>query len=166
MRETVENRYRIFSPTEVMTNLNVKMCGQKLSGYQFATCCYGLLNVKTRQLTFSRAGHPYPILFRKGQRPQQLETRGALLGVFDNAEFAQQTVALQPGDRVLLYSDGAETLVGQLYDDTGFHLTDAVLAMQDAPITEIVDTLTALNETRDIKPGELDDVTLLGLQVS
>lgn len=165
MRETKDNSYRIFAPTEVMSHLNMRMVGQKLSGYQFATCCYCLLNIKTRQLTFARGGHPYPILFRQGQSPQQLETRGALLGVFDNAEFAQQSVQLQPGDRVLLYSDGAESMIGQLVDEKGFQFSQAILALQDAPISEIVDTLTKLADRRDLKPGELDDVTLLGLQI-
>ncbi len=166
MRETIDNSYRIFAPTEVMSHLNTRMVGQKLSGYQFATCCYCLLNIKTRQMTFARAGHPYPILFREGQAPQQLETRGALLGVFEDAEFTQHTVALQPGDRILLYSDGAESMIGELKDESGFQFSQAILALQDEPINEIVDTLTKLTDRRDLKPGELDDVTLLGLQVS
>ena len=91
MRETTNNTYRIFSPTEVITNLNIKMLGQKLSGYQFATCCYCIFNIRTRQLTMARAGHPYPILLRPGQAPRTLETRGSLLGIFENAEFTQST---------------------------------------------------------------------------
>jgi phosphoserine phosphatase RsbU/P len=165
MRETLDNSYRIFPPQEVMTNLNLKMLGQKLSGYQFATCCYCLLNIKTLQLTFARGGHPYPILLREGQPPQQLEARGALLGVFDNAEFAQQAIQLQSGDRLLLYSDGAELLVGQLYDGEGFRFTSELLALKDAPITEIVDTLTKINNSRKVNPSEVDDFTLVGLQV-
>jgi sigma-B regulation protein RsbU (phosphoserine phosphatase) len=165
MRETLENSYRIFPPQEVLTNLNLKMIGQKLSGYQFATCCYCLLNIKTLQLTFARAGHPYPILFRPGEPPQQLEARGALLGVFDSAEFAQQAIQLQPGDRLLLYSDGAEALVGQLMDGEGFRFTEDLLALQDAPVTEIVDTLTKINDDRDLPPTEVDDFTLVGLQI-
>jgi sigma-B regulation protein RsbU (phosphoserine phosphatase) len=70
MRETIENNYRIFSPAEVVKNLNLRMTAQKLSGYQFATCCYCLLNTKTLQLTYARAGHPYPILIRSGQQPE------------------------------------------------------------------------------------------------
>jgi hypothetical protein len=44
MRQTVGNSYRIFSPAEVMKNLNLAMTGQKLSGHQFVTCCYCLAN--------------------------------------------------------------------------------------------------------------------------
>jgi sigma-B regulation protein RsbU (phosphoserine phosphatase) len=165
MRQTIDKNYRIFSPAEVVRNLNVKMAGQKLSGYQFATCCYCLLNVKTRQLTFARAGHPYPILLRQGQPPRQLETRGSLLGIFENAEFLQETVQLQEGDRLLLYSDGAEDLVGRLHDKSGFQFTEEMLALVDRPITEIVDRLTELARNRDIDPAEVDDLTLLGLEI-
>lgn len=165
MRQTIENRYRIFTPTETMTNLNLRMTGQKLSGYQFATCCYCLLNVKTRHLTFARAGHPYPILLKEGQPPQQLEVRGSLLGVFENAEFAQRTIPLQVGDRLLLYSDGAEPLIGQLHDEAGFQFTDEFLALKDASITEIIDRLTEVAERREMEPAEVDDQTLLGLEI-
>lgn len=165
MRQTVDKSYRIFPPAEVVKNLNLRMAGQKLSGYQFATCCYCLLNVKTRQLTLARAGHPYPILLRPGQPPQQLEARGSLLGIFENAEFVQETVQLQAGDRLLLYSDGAESLVGRLHDKAGFQFTDRFLAIKDCSITEIVDRLTELARSQDIDPAEVDDLTLVGLQI-
>ncbi len=165
MRQTTDKNYRIFSPAEVVKNLNVKMAGQKLSGYQFATCCYCLLNVKTRQLTFARAGHPYPILLRQGEPPIQLQARGSLLGIFENADFVQETVQLQAGDRLLLYSDGAETLVGRLHDKDGFQCTEEFLAMKDKPIAEIVDRLTELARNREIDPKEVDDLTLMGLEI-
>lgn len=165
MRETTGSNYRIFSPTEVMANLNLRMAGQKLSGYQFATCCYCLLNIKTRQLTYARAGHPYPILLRRGRPPQQLQTRGALLGIFENAEFIQQTIPLERGDRVLLYSDGLEWLVGHLEDGAGFQFSESLRAVQDAPITEIVDRLTEQANAREVEPAELDDQTLVGLEI-
>ncbi len=165
MRETIDKSYRIFSPTEVITNLNLKMLGQRLSGYQFATCCYCLLNVKTRQLTLARAGHPYPILFRAGEAPRPLETRGALLGVFESAEFTQASIQLRSGDRLLLYSDGAELLVGQLTDSAGFQFTEELLALRDEPIGQIVDRLTDLAGQRQITPEEVDDFTLVGLEI-
>ena len=165
MRETIDRSYRIFTPAEAMKNLNLRMAGQKLSGYQFATCCYCLLNIKTRQLTFARAGHPYPILLRAGRPPQQLQTRGALLGIFENAEFVQETVQLESGDRLLLYSDGAESLIGQAEGAEGMRFTDDLLEMNDAPVTEIIDRLTERAGNRRIDPAELDDMTVVGLEI-
>jgi sigma-B regulation protein RsbU (phosphoserine phosphatase) len=166
MRQTTENSYRIFSPAEVMRSLNQRMAGQKLSGYQFVTCCYCLLNLKTGQLTFARAGHPYPILLRKGRPPQQLESRGSLLGIFESAEFVQQTIQLESGDKLLLYSDGAESLIGRLHDEEGFRYTDEFLALKDGSITEIIDRLTDMANHREPNPADVDDLTVIGLQLA
>jgi sigma-B regulation protein RsbU (phosphoserine phosphatase) len=165
MRETIDNNYRIFSPVEVMKNLNLRMAAQKLSGYQFATCCYCLLNTKTLQLTYSRAGHPYPILIRPGKEPEQLETRGSLLGIFEQAEYVQGTIQLQPGDKLLLYSDGAEPFIGSFNDQGRFDFYEEFCKITDLPIAEVMDSFNALMKKREIESSEIDDITLLGLEI-
>jgi serine phosphatase RsbU (regulator of sigma subunit) len=165
MRETIENNYRIFSPAEVMKNLNVRMSGQKLSGYQFATCCYCLLNTKTLQLTYSRAGHPYPILIRPEEEPKQLEVRGSLLGVFNQADYAQQTIQLQPGDKVLLYSDGAEPFIGGLSDQTNFHFSKEFHEIKGLPVVDMMDRFNTRAQNRNVSPAEIDDITVVGLEI-
>jgi sigma-B regulation protein RsbU (phosphoserine phosphatase) len=165
MRETVGNSYRVFSPAEVVKNLNIRMAAQELSGYQFATCCYGLLNTKTLELTYARAGHPYPILMRPGKPPEQLESRGSLLGIFEQAEFTQRTIQLQPGDKLVLYSDGAEPFIGQFDDQGGFNFNEDFRKLEDLPVEEMVNSLNALFATQEIEPSRVDDVTMIGLEI-
>lgn len=165
MRETLDNNYRIFSPAEVIKNLNVRMAAQKLSGYQFATCCYCLLNIKTLQLTYARAGHPYPVLIRLHEPPRQLETRGSLLGIFEHAEYVQQSVQLQLGDKLLLYSDGAEPFIGNFDDLSGFDFTEEFYEMKDLPIIDMFDRLNTIAQKKKIDPSEVDDITAVGLEI-
>jgi hypothetical protein len=165
MRETRENNYRIFSPSEVMKSLNIRLSGQKLSGYQFATCCYCLLNIKSLQLTFARAGHPYPILVRHLNQPEQLELRGSLLGVFENVEYVQRTIQLQPGDKLLLYSDGAEPFIGAFDDQTGFRFSEEFCGIVDLPITEMMDRFNTLTQNNKLEPSRIDDITAVGLEI-
>ena len=165
MRETVENNYRIFSPTEAIKKLNVRMAAQKLSGYQFATCCYCLLNVKTLQLTYARAGHPYPILIRPHERPEQLEIRGSLLGIFKDAEYVQRTVQLQSGDKLLLYSDGAEPFIGRFDDQTGFHFEKKFCEIIELSIVDMMDKFNTLAQNQKIEQSEVDDITAVGLEI-
>ncbi|MHC4461889.1 MAG: PP2C family protein-serine/threonine phosphatase [Planctomycetota bacterium] len=165
MRETIDNNYHIFSPAEAMKNLNVRMASQKLSGYQFATCCYCLLNTKTLQLTYSRAGHPYPILIRPEGKVEQLEIQGSLLGIFGQAEYIQQTVQLQTGDKILLYSDGAEPFIGTFDDQTGFHFSEEFCEIQDLPVVEMFDKFNTLAQNKKIAPSEIDDITAIGLEI-
>ena len=165
MRETIGNNYSIFGPVEVMENLNAAMSDQNLAGCLFATCCYGLLNVRTLQLTFARAGHPYPVLIRKGAGPVQLENRGGLLGVFEHTEFEEQTVQLAGGDKVFLYSDGCETLVGKGGEDGGFVFTPDFVSLVELPIEEMLEQFHEMVRKHNVPAAEIDDVTALGFEI-
>ncbi|TFG50607.1 MAG: hypothetical protein E4H40_00980 [Candidatus Brocadiia bacterium] len=165
MRRTVGNDYTIFSPADVVKNLNLKMAAQKLSGYQFATCSYCLLNTKTLQMTYARAGHPYPVLIRPGQEPKQLETRGSLLGIFEQAQYLQQIVQLEPGDKVLVYSDGAEPFIGKFDDLKGFQFTQEFYDMKDLPLSEMFNELNSLLKSKEISPSEFDDITAVAFEI-
>jgi len=166
MRETLGDDYRIFPPAEVVHNLNLRMAGQKLSGYQFATCCYCLLNTETLELTYARAGHPYPILIRPGQVPRQLEIRGSLLGIFGQALYKQQSIKLQSGDKLLLYSDGADPFIGSFDDKKGFIFTEQFLQASRLPIDEMFEMLNTLAQQQQKDTLEIDDITMVGLEVT
>ncbi len=165
MRETYDSNYRIFPPAEVVKNLNMRMAAQKLSGYQFATCCYCLLNTKTLQMTYARAGHPYPILIRPGEQLKQLEIRGSLLGIFEQAEYTQQTVQLQPGDKLFVYSDGAEPFIGKFDDQAGFGFSEEFCEVKDLPVVEMLDKLNTIAHNQKIEPSEVDDITMVGFEI-
>jgi serine phosphatase RsbU (regulator of sigma subunit) len=165
MRETIDNKYHIVSPAEVMKKLNMRLAKQKLSGYQFATCCYSLLNIKTLQLTYARAGHPYPILIRRNEQPKRLEIRGSLLGIFGKSEYPQQTIQLQPGDKLLLYSDGAEPYIGSLDDPINFNFSEKFCEIKDLPLVEMMDKFSSFVQNQPIAPAEVDDITAVALEV-
>ncbi|MBN1816422.1 MAG: serine/threonine-protein phosphatase [Sedimentisphaerales bacterium] len=165
LRETRGKEYRIFAPTDVIREANDRMAAQELKGCLFATCCYGLLNFRTMQLTFARAGHPYPILIRPGQAPIQLESRGGLLGVFGQADFQQRSMQLASGDRLLFYSDGCESLIGGCNEDGHFEFSDQFMAIADLDVEEMIERLDHLAAGRNIPHSERDDMTAIGLQI-
>jgi len=165
MRQTLGDTYRVFSPSEVIKTLNLRLTGQKLSGYQFATCCYCLLNTETLELSFARAGHPYPVLIRPGQEPQQLELRGSLLGIFEQADYPQRSIQLQSGDKIILYSDGAEPYIGSFSDVNGFQFSPEFCRIKDLPIVQMFDELRIIIRNKTISPSEFDDITAVGLQI-
>jgi len=165
MRKTTGNTYKIFSPSEVLKNLNRKMTAQKLSGYQFATCCYCLLNTQTLKLTYARAGHPYPVLLRPGEDPKQLEVRGSLLGIFEQAQYAEDSIQLEPGDKIVLYSDGAEPFMGDFNEAKGFHFNDQFLLYKELPIKEMFENLIFVFGNSKLSPSEIDDISTVGLEI-
>lgn len=165
MRETKGNTYRIFEPSEVISRLNVLMAQQGLSGCQFATICYCLLNTRTRQLKFARAGHPYPILVSADGRMRTLDTRGPLLGIFEDSVFQQGSVCLEQGDKLVLYSDGAEGLVGTT-DQNGILNFDPLMKNICAlPVSQMMTELDKAAQNHEFADGLADDVTAIAVEV-
>ncbi|MHC4123619.1 MAG: PP2C family protein-serine/threonine phosphatase [Planctomycetota bacterium] len=165
MRQTIGNSYKIFSPSEVIKNLNLRIVKQQLSGNQFITCCYCLLNTDTMELTYARGGHPYPVLIKQGQLPEQLRIQGSLLGIFEDAEFPEKTVQLEKTDKVMLYSDGVEPFIGKLNDLSNFSFTDEFCKIKDLPVLEMNKKLNKIIQKQKINPSEIDDITVVVFEV-
>ncbi len=98
----------IIEPAEAMSVLNRELVRWSKNGQRFATAVYGVIDVRSRRVRLAGAGHPPPLRL-SGSVTGTVETEGPLLGVFDEAEFDQATFTLDPGQTLLMYSDGFET---------------------------------------------------------
>jgi len=74
-------------------------------------------------LTYVRAGHEQPLLFRPGQPVTTIMSKGRFLGMFDDLDLKEYTFKFQSGDKLVLYSDGvpeANNLDGHQFGNTRF----------------------------------------------
>ena len=78
---------------------------------KFVTFFYGVLDGNARILQYCNAGNPYTVLISRGQT-RMLEKSGAVLGVFPSWTYEDAAVDLQPGDRLLLFTDGVTEASG------------------------------------------------------
>jgi phosphoserine phosphatase RsbU/P len=73
----------------------------------FVTVFYAILNVKTGVLTYSNGGHNLPYRVTASGEVTELEdVGGLLLGKFSFATYASKSIQLQPGDRIVTFTDG------------------------------------------------------------
>lgn len=93
------------SPSELCRKLNLLMCGNTPLR-KFITCFYSELDVNTRKLTFTNAGHNAPMLVRRNGECIRLEEGGRVIGAFCDSTFTQQEIQLYNGDKLLLFTDG------------------------------------------------------------
>jgi stage II sporulation SpoE-like protein/GAF domain-containing protein len=95
------------SPGSVLSQVNRVMLDQDFEG-RFATAILVHLRFAGDHvdLTLASAGHPAALLTRAGGETVQLGRRGALLGVFADAEIEETSAVLGPGDSLALYTDG------------------------------------------------------------
>lgn len=99
--------YRTRSPREALLSVNRQLL-EINDANMFVTVLYGVLNHVSRQFTYARAGHQYPIVFdTHGKLIKPGRVRGPLLGVFDNVNLDEQTIAMTSENTLFLYTDGA-----------------------------------------------------------
>ena len=107
------------SPHRVASNVNLALC-RHAELRRFVTFFYGVYDAKTRRMTFSNAGHNPPVVARRDGSISRLATGGMVVGVFEHAAFEEGEVQLEPGDRLVLFTDGipeAETADGAEFGD-------------------------------------------------
>ncbi|MCZ6698221.1 MAG: PP2C family protein-serine/threonine phosphatase, partial [Planctomycetota bacterium] len=159
--------YELVPPAEVMSHLNDHLIAQALPDSQFVTAWYGLLDIESLTLTYCAAGHPRPLLLGPDDRVDELLGQGCLLGVFPDQAYEDQSVQLQPGQRVVLYSDGLEqTLIAERYlGDRLPEFQPGIIATLRKPAEQLI---PALLERLDTAPGGLqhaDDVSAVFVDV-
>jgi phosphoserine phosphatase RsbU/P len=90
-------------PSRLLSGMNSALLGNTQD--QFVTAAYVHLDSELRELRYSAAGHP-PMLLLRNNRIIEVEENGLMLAAFDFAAYSNVTQRLEPGDRILLYTDG------------------------------------------------------------
>ena len=149
------------SPGTVLADMNARLQG--LADERFVTAFYGVLNRRTRVLTYANAGHPYPLRFvaRTGE-VQDLSAQGFMLGIVPDEQYRERSVQLEPGDRLCFYTDGlveARNGMGEGYGTD--RLRQSFLADGRLAAEPLVERL--LGNQRAFRGGQplSDDVTLV-----
>ncbi|MEP7112179.1 MAG: SpoIIE family protein phosphatase, partial [Ilumatobacteraceae bacterium] len=110
----------------------------------FVTCCYAVLDIASRTLRWAQAGHFSPLIVSANGTSTYLDERpGAPLALYEGQRYVSSTVEVEPGDRVLMFTDG---LVERRREHLDIGLARlAVLAAlhADLPPQDFVETLAA-----------------------
>lgn len=113
----------------LISRLNAQICRHS-PGSRFITFFYGIYDSSTGALEYVNAGHLPPLVRRASGAIDRLDGGGMALGMFDHATYESRRVTIEPGDTIVLYTDGiteAENRTGRAFEDTGL---EAILAHQ------------------------------------
>src|SRR5829696_7345716 len=95
---------RLIEPGEVLERVNEHLCPD-MPEKMFVTCLYGVLDPATGLLRFANAGHDLPYV-KTADGVVELRARGMPLGLMPGMDYEEKEKVLQPGESVLLHSDG------------------------------------------------------------
>lgn len=95
------------SPDQVIAGLNQRFCNGPESESYFLTMVYGILDVRTGRVELSAAGHPPPLLWHAASGTlAESSARGLPVGVLEDSRYPAESLAMAPGDRLFMFSDG------------------------------------------------------------
>lgn len=153
------------SPSEGITHANQLLCAESDDNL-FVTLFYALLNYKTGEMVYVNAGQNPPLFFSsqsKGERSlTPLIHTGMQLGVEMDTEYQQKTIHFEPGDFIVLYTDGVTESIDSNHQDFGMdRLQEVILDHKDQTsegmITAILDAIESFRS--GMAPS--DDITLM-----
>src|SRR5262245_46533235 len=107
---------------DIVSRLNVQIGRHSLPHSRFVTLFLSVLNPATGELSYVNAGQNPPLLRRGNGSYERLRAGGMALGMFENATYTTGATVLEPGDVLVMYSDGiteAEDTFDQPFDEAG-----------------------------------------------
>jgi sigma-B regulation protein RsbU (phosphoserine phosphatase) len=94
-----------FAPDVVAARLNRLML-EAIQVDQYFTCIYAVADLETGAISLVQAGHPHPVVLRAGGALEVVGEGGLPVGLVPDADYTRIDLKLEPGDRLLLVSDG------------------------------------------------------------
>lgn len=154
------------TPRRMLEALNPELCRDNHSA-MFVTLFLATLDLDSGRLTYALGGHNPPVLLKRDGGLEFLTGEaGMVLGIVDEFSYAEQTVTLEPGDGVLLYTDGVTEAMNarqEIFTEERLCRCLGPQAGRDAQtLVEMV-----LEAVRSHSQGaeQSDDITLLGLRL-
>ncbi len=150
------------SPAVLMEQINRSLIRRAIQS-RFVTVMYGVLGPDGR-LTYTNAGHNPPILAGGGGL-RRLETGGLILGLFPNATYEEETLQLEDGDTLVIFSDGVTEALNAAGEEFGEEqLLACIEAHRGSPPEILLDKILTAVRTFAAGAVQNDDVTTLVLR--
>jgi sigma-B regulation protein RsbU (phosphoserine phosphatase) len=146
---------------KMMGRLNRILAGHCPSN-RFVSLFFCILDPATGAIVYCNAGHNPPLLLRGSGHVDRLTGSGPVLGILPDVPFTQRTATMEPGDLLLLFSDGVTEAVSPSTEEFGEErLVQELLASGDADPRDVIDRILLALGAWSAGAPPADDVTLL-----
>ncbi len=155
------------SPADGIARANQLICDDAADG-MFVTLFYALLDPQAGEIAYVNAGHNPPLLYRAGKnRLEELTRTGMAMGVVVDSTYEQRTVRLDPGDFVLLYTDGVTDAINPQEQEFGEErLRRTILQERHTSMAKVIATLEQTLYDFAGTSSPFDDITIVAVRRS
>ena len=153
------------SAAECMTYSNNLLAKESVN-CMFVTVFYGIYNIKTGEVTYTNASHNPPYLMKANGSIKSLgNSKNIALGVMEDIPFTEETLQLEPGETLLMYTDGVTEATDKEEKEYGEARLEALLKQStQADCQQIIDKVKADVKAFVGEAEQSDDITLLALK--
>jgi phosphoserine phosphatase RsbU/P len=146
-------------PATAVANMNKALCRRGLES-RFVTLMFGVVSADG-QLTYCNAGHNPPMVIgKRGLR--HLEAGGPVVGLLEFAPYGQETVRLESGDTIIIFSDGVSEALNTEGEEFGdARLQEIAMSLAEATAQTIVDRIIADVRVFTRGAAQSDDITVM-----
>jgi sigma-B regulation protein RsbU (phosphoserine phosphatase) len=150
------------SPAEGIAGANRLICAESTRGL-FVTLFFGLLDPASGEITYVNAGHNPPLFYRAAEDDLTLlKATGMPLGIDTAANFSQRSIRMQPGDFLVLYTDGITEAFDEHETEFGMErLQRVVYDVRSSSVEEIQNSLLQTVNDFIENTAPADDITIM-----
>ena len=142
--------------------VNDMLCGESVES-MFVTVFYGIYDLKTGEIDFTNAGHNPPYILHADGTVEMLKSEcNLVLGAIEGMTFKNESLRLNPGDALVMFTDGVTEAENKDHEQFGEARLEAALAeLKGAESKQIVDTVNAKVKEFVAGAAQSDDITQL-----
>jgi PAS domain S-box-containing protein len=130
----------------------------------FISLFYGILDTQKGTLCYANAGQNLPIIFSPDKQPRPLDNHGLVLGTRKNESYQAEEISINPGDRLLIYSDGIPEAMNEKREEFGDErLLELVKENHELTAEELIYKITAAMNSHFGRALQNDDMTMIFL---
>ncbi len=164
LRAYSDGGYGRHTMIEIITKINSMACRECRDG-EFITLFLAIVNVRDKTITYCNCGHEPGLILRQN-RVIELNKGGLVLGIMEDAEYATETLALEGGDCLLMYTDG---LIDAMNFDNETWGKDRMLAAASqcvlCPAGEMVRTILGFRRRFVGLAPQIDDTSIVAVKL-
>ncbi|HTS71189.1 MAG TPA: GAF domain-containing SpoIIE family protein phosphatase [Terriglobia bacterium] len=156
----------LHSLNDIAESVN-KMILKDTRGEKYMTMFMGLIDTRRKAIHYINCGHVPPVIVRPGSEPIQLTEGGMVIGLFENVQFERGHVKFQPGDILLLCTDGITESMDAKDEEFGLErLVESASQVPDRKAKEIV--LKVCDDVTAYSRGgtHMDDKVMLAIKIA
>ena len=150
------------SAAECITESNRLLASYSVDS-MFVTVFYAIYNIKTGLVSYCNAGHNPPhLLHRDGTISELPISKNTIVGVFEGLEYQENTLQLEQGDTLVMFTDGVTEATDTAYKEFGSERLDNILHQKaDANCQQIIESVKAGIKDFVGDAEQSDDITML-----